>query len=103
MRLRLILSFTLIVLVSVATVVLIARLTTANEVRAFMFRGGASGSTGMVNNLEAYYQANGSWQGAETLLSNRGGGKGRGGPPGSSGAGPGNAMNQRLLLADVQP
>lgn len=102
MRLRLILSFSLIVLVSVATVVLIARLTTANEVRTFMFRGGASGSTGMVNNLEAYYQANGSWQGVETLLKNRGGGMGRGGPPGSSGAGFGNAMNQRLLLADAQ-
>ncbi len=102
MRLRLILSFSLIVLVSVATVVLIARLTTANEVRTFMFRGGASGSTGMVNNLEAYYQANGSWQGVENLLSNRGGGMGRGGPPGSGGAGFGNAMNQRLLLADAQ-
>ncbi len=106
MRLRLILSFTLIVLVSVTTVVLIARLTTANEVRTFMFRGGASGSIGMVNNLEAYYQANGSWQGAENILSNRGGGMGsgmgRGGPPGSSGAGFGNAMNQNLLLADAQ-
>jgi two-component system sensor histidine kinase BaeS len=102
MRLRLILSFTLIVLVSVATVVLIARLTTANEVRAFMFRGGASGSTGMVNNLEAYYLANGSWQGVESLLTSRGGGMGRGGPPGSGGAGFGNANNQSLLLADAQ-
>ena len=110
MRLRLILSFTLIVVVSVPSLVLIARRSAANEVRAFMFRGGMSGTETLVSALEDYYQENGSWEGAESLLTFSGRQQGRrsgsadGRGPGQ-GLGPGmmsEMMNQRLRLADPQ-
>ena len=110
MRLRLILSFTLIVLVSVASLVLIARRSAANDVRAFMFRGGMSGTETLVSALEDYYQENGSWEGVESLLTFSGRQQGRrsgsadGRGPGQ-GLGPGmmsEMMNQRLRLADPQ-
>jgi signal transduction histidine kinase len=93
MRLRLILSFTLIVFVSVASVVLIARQGAAREVRAYMFRGGMTGVEGLVAALEDHYRSTRSWQGAEELLSPGGHGQGMG-----HGMGPG-MMNQRLRLA----
>jgi two-component system sensor histidine kinase BaeS len=117
MRLRLVLSFVFVVLVSVATVVVIVRLGSANEVRAFMFRGGMNGTSGLINELESYYNTNGSWQGVESLLQTPGHGMGaqgmgtqgvgaRGQGRGAQGAGgtggQGNIMNQRLLLADAQ-
>ncbi|MEW5869417.1 MAG: ATP-binding protein [Chloroflexota bacterium] len=100
MRLRLILSFALIVLVSVTGVVLIARQGAANEVRAFMFRGGMSGTQGLAGSLESYYQEHGSWQGVGSLLSSHGRGRGQGGS-GGMGPGMGGMMNQRLVVADA--
>lgn len=98
MRTRLILSFALIVLVSVASVVLIARWSAAKEVYTFMFRGGMSGNQGLVNNLENYYQTHQSWEGIDALLNSAGHGQGRGqGNPGM-----GQMMNQGLVLADPQ-
>lgn len=98
MRLRLILSFALIVLVSSASVVLIARLSAPGEVRAFMFRGGMAGAEELVEALEAYYQTNNSWQGVERLL--RAPGQGHG--PGMMRGQGGGMMNQRLRLANAQ-
>src|SRR3989337_2155851 len=103
MRLRLFLSFALIVLVSVGSVVIFARYSTAREVRAYMFRGGMVGVEGLVTTLEEYYKQNHSWQGAESLLSSPGfahgrrlGGQGNAAPgPGGMGA----MMGQRLRLA----
>jgi hypothetical protein len=63
MRLRIFLAFALVVLVSILSVVTLVRLTTQREVTTFMFRGGLSGSTELVNALEAYYKENQSWQG----------------------------------------
>lgn len=102
MRLRLILAFALIVLVSITSVVFIARRSAANEVYAFMFRGGVSGAQGLVSALEDYYQSHQSWDGVESLLSSSGHGQGRG--PGSPAMGGGMAqmMNQSLILADAQ-
>jgi signal transduction histidine kinase len=104
MRLRLILSFILITLVSITSVVLIARKNTATEVRAFMFRGGMAGTDGLVNALEEYYQENQSWQGVNDLFAtgdtSHGMGRGQGmgaGTGSNSGVG---MMNQRLRLAD---
>ena len=105
MRLRLFLSFALIVLVSVGSVVIFARYSTAREVRAYMFRGGMVGVEGLVTALEDYYQQNHSWQGAESLLSSPGfahgrrlAGQGNAAPgPGGMGA----MMGQRLRLADA--
>lgn len=101
MRLRLILSFALIVLVSVTSVVVIARSSAAQAVRAFMFRGGMTGVEGLVDTLEAYYGANQTWQGAEELLlsPHQGPGRGRGGQGMGQGMMGSGMMNQRLRLA----
>ncbi len=104
MRIRLILSFALIVLVSVTSVVVIASQNTASEVRAFMYRGGMTSSTELVENLSSYYQTNGSWQGVEDILMPAGGGFGRrsGGMSNSSGTpAMGAMMDQRIRLADA--
>ena len=106
MRLRLISSFILIALVSVASVLIVARQTTLQEVRTYMFRGGMAGVEGLVTALEDYYRVNQSWEGAEPLFGlpgqlqgNRRGNQGK-----SSGAGGvmGGMMDQRLRLADAQ-
>ncbi len=103
MRLRLILSFAVIVLVTITSMVLIARQNTATEVRAFMYRGGITSSTDVVDSLSAYYESTGSWDGVEALLSpylsataRRAGGSGN--PGGNSGMS--NMMDFRLRLAD---
>lgn len=100
MRTRIFLSFTLVVLVSIASFVLIARWSTASEVRSFMFRGGMAGIDRVVANLEDYYRANNSWEGVAQLFntSMRSNGRGQGGS-GGQGVMAG-MMNQRLLLAD---
>ena len=97
MRLRLILSFVLVVLVAITTVAVIARQNTAREVSAFMFRGGMSSTGGIAGQLEAYYQQYGSWEGVESLLTNAHGRWGAGG----QGMGSGMMMGQRLRLADA--
>jgi signal transduction histidine kinase len=98
MRVRLILSFILIALISVVSVVLVARLRTGSEVRAFMFRGSMTGVDDLVSQLEDYYQARQSWQGVESLLQGTGGGKGHGQGMGNMAG----MMNQHLRLADSQ-
>ena len=106
MRIRLILSFALIVLVSVTLVAVIARQSAANEVRAFMFRGGMTGVEELVDSLEDYYTMHQSWRGVESLLDSSGHPSGAG--QGNRGVGQGmmhgsggNMMNQRLRLADA--
>ena len=94
MRLRLILSFALIVIISISAVVLVARQGAANEVRAFMFRGEMTDSTGLVESLETHYSTNGNWEGVEKVML-----------PGSQGQGQGKGrtgemMGQQFILAD---
>jgi two-component system sensor histidine kinase BaeS len=112
MRTRLVLSFVLIVLLSVGLVVIIARQGASNEVRAFMFRGGMS--SGIINQtvtaLENYYHSHQSWQGVESLLSSTnptghgpGAGMGAGRGQGAGNAGnTGISQGPRLRLADAQ-
>jgi hypothetical protein len=100
MRLRLILSFVFIGLVSIVSVILLARRGVANEVYTFMFRGGMTGSEALVETLEAYYRDNNSWQGVESILLSPGHGMGRlGGNQGNAGMMQG-MMGQRLRLVD---
>lgn len=94
MRLRLILSFILVALVAVISLLLIARAGAAQQVRNFMFRGGISGTEGLIVALEEYYEENETWRGAESLLALPGRGEGQG-----RGAGSG---RQRLRLIDPQ-
>ncbi len=100
MRARLLLSFTLVVLVSVIGVVLFARQGTANTVRAFMYRGTMVGSDELVASLQNYYSQNGSWQGVESLLGGLSVGQGQGQGV-MHGQGQGMMMGQRLRLADA--
>jgi two-component system sensor histidine kinase BaeS len=95
MRLRLILSFVLVIAVTIFSLVLYVRQTNPGAVRAFMYRGGMTDSSALATDLVNYYQQNGSWQGVSRLLqSSRGAGMGMGYG--------GNAMmNQRLRVADV--
>ncbi len=97
MRLKLTLSFLLVALVAIGSVVILAHQRTAREVRAYMFRGGALGLEPLVNDLEAYYARNHTWEGAETLLAqtHMWGGPHRG--PGAMGG-----SNGKLRLADAQ-
>ena len=96
MRLRLILSFALIALISIIIVVLVARQGAANEVRAFMNRQGTDDSNGLIENLETYYSSQGTWDGAESILlhSRRGQGAGAENSPGKG--------RQQFILADEQ-
>jgi len=104
MRLRLILSFLLIVLISVVSVVLIVRQGALREVRAFMLRGSMTDVDELVDSLQTYYASNGSWTDVGTLL--MGGGMGRGQMHGQNAGGmmgaQGASMNQRLRVADAQ-
>ncbi|HNT25056.1 MAG TPA: ATP-binding protein [Anaerolineales bacterium] len=110
MRVRLFLAFALIVLASVVSVALIARQSTAREVRAFMFGNGMRSLEQISRNLESYYQQSESWEGAESLLdSSMGSGGGGGGmgpmwqrtPAAGQDTGQGSMMGQHLRLADA--
>ena len=91
MRLKLFLSFILIVLVSVSLVAIIARRGAVNEVRLFMFRGGMVGLNDLVSDLENYFATNGTWKGGQPIINSaHAGAQGMGG-----------MMNQRLLLSDA--
>jgi signal transduction histidine kinase len=87
MRLRLILSFTLVVLVTVTSMILFASQGTARDVRTYLLHGGISGRD-LANSLEAYYDAHQTWQGVDQVLA---------GLPGMGpGAGNGIGMGQRM-------
>jgi signal transduction histidine kinase len=103
MRLRLFLSFALIVLVSVFSVVILARQSAAQEVRTFMLRGGMMGIDTLVTTLEGYYQTHRTWVGVEQVFSavQKGRGWQHGQSMGQGMAGMG-MMGQRLRLTDEQ-
>jgi len=94
MRLRLIASFVLIVLIAIGGVVLFVRTDSAQQVTNYMLRGGMVGADQLVEQLQDYYQQNGSWVGVDTLLS-AGHGMGMGG------MGRRGMMGQRIQLADT--
>jgi signal transduction histidine kinase len=101
MRTRLLLSFTLVVLVSVIGVVVFARQGVASTVRTFMYRGGMIGSDELVADLQDYYTQYGSWQGVGSVIGGAGRGQGQGQGM-MHGQGQGMMMGQRLRLADYQ-
>jgi signal transduction histidine kinase len=91
MRLKLFLSFTLIVIVSVSLVAVIARRGAVNEVRTFMFRGGMYGLSDLTTSLENYYHMNGSWANVQSVIDITPGGRDR----------MNGMMGQRLLVVDA--
>jgi two-component system, OmpR family, sensor histidine kinase BaeS len=104
MRIKLLISFVLLVCVSVSVVIILAYQGVANEVRSFMFRGSMVRAQEIATSLEEYYQVNQTWQGAEALLSLSGANAGiMGHGRGAGGQGTmGNMMNQRLKLANAE-
>ncbi len=99
MRLRLMLSFVLVMLVSIASVVIATRYTAANEVRNFMYGGGMARLDSITQDLQDYYRTHHTWQGASTLLTVPGHGQGAG-PGGMMGQGAMGMMGN-LQLADA--
>ena len=91
---KLMAAFALVVLVSVGGVTLIARQTTANEFRQYMF--GGAGSDQIAAQLADYYAQNGTWSGVQALVGESGMTGGRGMMRGGMGAG------RRVIIADAQ-
>ncbi|HEY9077209.1 MAG TPA: ATP-binding protein [Anaerolineaceae bacterium] len=97
LRIKLILSFVVVVLVAVSSMFLLASQNAAREVGIFMGRGGMVGLDQLADELEAYFKENGSWIGVDSILMSHARGRGR-----SQGMGGGQGMmNQRLRLADA--
>ena len=99
MRLRLIIYFTIIVMVTIVSMLFIATLGVANEVRSYMFRGGMYRTSGIIEQLQDLYITNGSWQGAENFFHSPMQGRGWGNP--GSGQMMGAMMRQHLILTDA--
>ncbi|GAB4473675.1 MAG: ATP-binding protein [Anaerolineales bacterium] len=101
------LAFTVIVLISLASMIWIVRQSTANEIRAFMFPGGMVSREEMVQSLAEYFQLQGSWDGVETIFTRGAGGRGfgwqnRGGMQGGTGMMHGMMMDQRIQVVDAE-
>ncbi|MBS1250691.1 MAG: Signal transduction histidine-protein kinase BaeS [Chloroflexi bacterium] len=71
MRLRLFLSFALVILIAIFSVVLVIGKSMASEVRDFMFRGGALGLEGTVDQLESCYAEYQNWESCSEFLETR--------------------------------
>ena len=99
MRLRLILSFVLIILVTLLSVAYFVRQETQQQVNAFIYRGGIYGAEGFVKGLEDYYLENGSWEGVEAFFQPPGSGGGQGWG-GGRGRGAGSGSELQLYDAD---
>ena len=76
MRWRIFLSFLLVILVAVASLAFFAYHSTSREVTSFVTSGGLWGVEKNVEELEQYYSAHHSWDGAEALLTPNPQGKG---------------------------
>ena len=97
MRLRLILSFSVVVLVAVLGVVVFVRLNTPGQVESYMYRGGAVGLENLVTTLENYYLKNNTWTGVNDIFTTL-----HGNPNGMGrGQGMGGLLSQHLRLADA--
>jgi len=97
MRLRLFLSFLLVILISLVGVSLFVRQSAQNEVQNFLGRGGLVGAESLVEELESYYAVNDSWEGAQELMpGNVGFGRGTG----AESPGTGTRKLAALRLAD---
>ena len=91
-------AFALVVAVTVGGVIFVARQTTVNEFRQYMFGGGV-GQDQLAAQLADYYTQNGSWSGAQAFIG-EGSVMGQGGMMrGSGGAG---GPNRRIVIADAQ-
>ena len=85
---RLSLAFVFVAVISALAVAVLATSVASNQFQQYVARRDLLAQTGVLDNLAAYYEANGTWAGVEPVLAQLAGrGQGRGRPP--------------LLLADV--
>lgn len=87
---KLLLSFLAVVLVGVVVVSYAANQAAAREVQGFMFRGGMTTESALMQELAGYYRGRGAWEGVETLLA-----------AGSGAAGMGGMMGQQIIVVDA--
>jgi two-component system OmpR family sensor kinase len=88
-------AFALVVIVSVGGVTIVARQTTTNEFRQYMF--GGVGSDQLVAQLADYYAQHGSWNGVQALVGESETMGGRGMMRGATGG-----AGRRIVVADAQ-
>ncbi|HEY9086854.1 MAG TPA: ATP-binding protein [Anaerolineaceae bacterium] len=93
MRTRLILTYLLVGLAAIISLVVFVRVGTRAQLQQYMVRGGMVGAEGLVNRLEDYYAEVGSWDNVDSIF--------RGGM-----MGPGEGMmmvtRQRIQIVDTQ-
>lgn len=65
LKTKLILAFSLVAVISIASIVIYANLDSTRQVNNYMMRGGVYGLDNLVLRLEKYYQAEGTWEGVE--------------------------------------
>ncbi|HPH97696.1 MAG TPA: ATP-binding protein [Anaerolineaceae bacterium] len=99
MKLRMLLAFALVILVSLLSVIFFAWQTAGNEVRAYMFQGQMIDAGALKASLETFYQQNQSWEDVDALLAPyiSNGSQGRG-----HGQGAGGGSSRRMRVADAQ-
>ena len=106
MRIRLILSFLLVISISLLGVSILVRQNAQQEVQTFLGRGGLIGAESLVDDLEAWYRVNQSWAGAEALMPandhDASGGAGAGGGSGPGGPQQGQRRLNTIRLADAE-
>jgi len=68
MRTRLTLTYLLVGLVAIISVILFAGLDTRRQVQQYMFRGGMVGAEALVERLEDFYGENQTWDGVDSLF-----------------------------------
>jgi signal transduction histidine kinase len=89
---KLLLSFALMLTVTLVVVSVVAYSSAAREVRGFMFGGTMMAPEGIANDLSQFYKEHGNWQGVESLLAPFHG-------PGNGGFGA--MMGQRFVVVDT--
>ncbi len=104
MRTRLVLAFTLVIVIALGTVLLVANLSAETQVKGYLRRFGMGGETDLMQSLADYYRQHQSWAGVEALLTTANGqageqgqGRGRGSGAGQSGSQAGGLLSQNVI------
>lgn len=87
-----VLAFSTVVVGAIAGVVLFANLDSERQVQSYMSRGGQYGLTGLVEELESYFETQGSWDGVDAVISSTNARRGQNGQRG---------VNSELTLTDA--
>ena len=69
LRIKLILAFSIVAIVAVLGIVIFANLDSERQVSSYVARGGQYGLTKLVEDLENYYEVNGTWEGVDSVIS----------------------------------